>query len=680
MAKDYFTPRAEEANGKWQHLVKYCLDKYEGIKDSSYRNKTIDEIAESVKAYDQDEEPTNDPWPGASNIQLPLTTISSDNLEPRLVAGLVGKKPYIQFEEENDQKQDDQTEILEEFYNQELEDVVKAEELAGNITHQLLQEGTVYVECKYDLDETTRSDFVFFEDVMRKLAPQIQGMQKQAQMSQVAAMEAQALGDMETAQQYAEQARAIIAESRAMVPPQVGGIVVNPETGEPLTQDVNDTVFEGGKAEIIPFKDVFIPDVCDEWEKAPVIKKIYPTYADLKNMSKDTKGWMNVGPWLCNYEGEETLDQDQKSAVQEKEGVEVTSKSTIECIVCSVNYIYRKEEDADEKEQKDFTEQRWVATIALESKILIRLMPLRELNFKNEHLIKRLRLFPRKGKAYGRSLYSKLRAIQKGASKTFNTAINITEITMIPWFLYDDRAGLDRKQGGKESGVKLEIGKGIKVANVQGVLFPRFSINPDQLINWINLWVSFWERLLSIGDLQIGRQGQEKRTATETMAVIQEGNIKHNYQSSNIKDDFLSILRTIYDLYYQYMPLDKTFLWKGKRVQIPRALMRRRYKFRLTGSTDMSNKLIERKEKEDIYQLTAEDPNINPIWRSENLLRAYGFTDTAEAIHPNIRMICEKIMQLPGADKLAMEAIKEAEAMAANMEKQVKGQGGGRPQ
>ena len=71
MAKDYFTPRAEEANGKWQHLVKYCLDKYEGIKDSSYRNKTIDEIAESVKAYDQDEEPTNDPWPGASNIQLP---------------------------------------------------------------------------------------------------------------------------------------------------------------------------------------------------------------------------------------------------------------------------------------------------------------------------------------------------------------------------------------------------------------------------------------------------------------------------------------------------------------------------------------------------------------------------------------------------------------------------------
>ena len=93
----------KKQNGRYQHLVTYCLDLFETIEESEYRTKTIKEIRESIEAYDQVEQHTNDPWPGASNITLPLTTISNDNLAPRLASGLFGKQQYIRFEMENDE-------------------------------------------------------------------------------------------------------------------------------------------------------------------------------------------------------------------------------------------------------------------------------------------------------------------------------------------------------------------------------------------------------------------------------------------------------------------------------------------------------------------------------------------------------------------------------------------------
>uniref|UniRef100_A0A6M3JYR3 Putative structural protein n=1 Tax=viral metagenome TaxID=1070528 RepID=A0A6M3JYR3_9ZZZZ len=654
-----FTPNAEEANKGYKQLVEYCLELANQIKDSKYREKTITDISESNEAYDQIEKPTADPWEGASSIVLPLTTISCDNLEPRLVAGLVGKQPYVRFEMENDQKKDEQTEILETWFNQELQDVVGIEGFAGASVSQLLREGTIYSIPEYSLEEQTRRDFVFFEDVMKKIqvevAPQIQQAQVQAQqMSQV---------DPQGAQQLIA---GVQQELQAMTPKQIGGVVVDPQTGEPQFEDKTEVMFEGGRAEIIPFSDILIPDDIDDWELAPVIRRIRPTYIELMRDAEKKDGFIkkNIGPWLCDQEGSYDLSDEEQSPAQALDGIKVHAKKTIPCYECYVSYVKRDDDDDDEKELKSFEEQRLLVQIAEDSQIILRVIPLVEINFKNEHLIKRTRLFPRKGKSYGTSIYMKIRSIQKGASKTFNTAINVAEVTMIPWFLFTESTGLDKYK----DGIKLQAGKGIKVDSTEGLYFPKFSINPDQILKWIDLWVSFWERLISIGDLQVGRSGTKDTTATETMAVIQEGNIKHNYQSSSIREDFLCMIRTIFDLYYQHMPLNKTFLWNGKQVPIPRSVMRRKVKFRLTGSTDLSNKLIERKEKETFYQLTQNDMTINPVKKAEELVKAYGHTDTSEWVNPSIKMIVDMIMKTPGADQLVMQTLQQAAQMMAQGE------------
>jgi hypothetical protein len=628
----YFSPTADQANAGHKHLVEYCLNRYEDAKTSKYRAKKMEEIRLSIEEYEQDEKPTTEPWEGAANYSLPLTTISCDNLEPRMVAGLVGKRPVVRFEPENNQPQDEMTEILQTWYNQELENVIGVEEMARSAVHRILQEGTVYMLPYYDIDEAVRSDFTFQDDVEQMVIDDPVFSQEMAQNIE------KGLWTFEN------------------------GILMDVTAAEPVLRDYRESLFEGGRYDLVPFSDVYIPDDADDWEKTPVIRKVYPTYAQLRRDEANKSGYMNIGPWLCDQAGEETaMTQEQQSPAQKYDDVQVNGKKTIECIECSITYMYQRD-DGEEKDNPNFEEERMIAQIALDSKILIRLIPLRDIYHKNQLLLKRLRLFPEKGKSYGTGMAAKLKSIQKGASKTFNTALNIVDITMIPWWLYTENTGIKRRY---PRGIKLKAGIGLPVDSTDGLYFPRFSINPDQMINWINLWITFWERVTSIGDLQIGRQSDEKRTATETMAVIQEGNIKHNYQSTSIREDFLDVIRAIYDLYYQHMPFDKTFKWKGKEVRIPRALMRRIKKFVLTGATELSNKLIQRKEKEDLYNLTAQDPNVNPIKRAEELIKSYGHSDTTEWISPGIKAVTEAIAQDPKLGEAVAQFIQQAQQQAA---------------
>jgi len=617
----------KEMNGKWQHLVEYCLDLYEDIKASDYRQKKITEIEDSNNAYAQTETATTDPWDGASNICLPLTTISVDNLEPRLVAGMTGKKPYIEFEMESEQPKDEVTERLETWFNNELEEVVRIEDIAGDIAHGQQLDGTVYLLAEYDIEEVVRRDFL------------LEGQEG------------------ETPEEAEQAIRAMMSQGYQPI----NGVWVQPD-GEPVTIERKVPVFEGVTVKPIPFSDIYIPDDADDWEKTPVLRKVRPTYAELMRDKDTKKGYMNIGPWLVS-QGEKDIKSEDMTPVQSIDDVRVRAKEVIECLECSISYIYR-DENTDEEDITDFTEERLIATITLDKGVLIRLMLLRDVNYRNEHVIKRIRMYSERGKSYGTSVYGKMKSIQIGASKTFNMAINIAEVVLIPWFLFTDKVGLKGKVH------KLVPGQGIPVDDISGLYFPTFNINPSQMMSFMEPWLQFWERLLSIGDLQVGRPSQKATTATETMAVIQEGNIKHNYQTQSYREEYLSLIRTVYDLYYQNMPFDKTFLYNGEYVPIPRSDMVRPTKFRLTGSTELSNKLIERKENEDFYGFAASDPHgiFNPIKVAQDLVKSYGRTNVEEYINPTLNKISKVLQEMPEAAELFEQAVQETMQIAQRIE------------
>ena len=130
-------------NGKFQPLVDHCVNLYETFSKSTYRADKIKEMEKARKVYEQIADKTNFPFKDASNLVLPLLMITVDNLEPRIVAGLVGKDPIVNMELEGGGK-DEMVEVVKTFFNNELKNVVGIKGVAMQVVHDLLIDGTVY--------------------------------------------------------------------------------------------------------------------------------------------------------------------------------------------------------------------------------------------------------------------------------------------------------------------------------------------------------------------------------------------------------------------------------------------------------------------------------------------------------------------------------------------------------
>lgn len=622
---------AKQKNGEFQHFVDYCFKHVDACEESEYRGDKIELIRKAWMAYKQKADNANFPWKDASNTVLPLVTITSDNLEPRLVSNLVGKEPYARLEMDGITQQPDEVKIIEDWFNQELKHTVKIDSVARNVCKKAALEGTMYPVVGYDEDEVIRRDFAYAK------APVMDPNTGMPAMDPMGMPVMQETGDIE----------------------------FDPETGRPMTVDVAETIFSGGRVKYVAFSDVFVTDDAEDWENADVARRVYYTYAELQKKIGQP-GWMNIDADLLKSEStDREKTEDQQSPDESVDNARVRAQDYIECYECSMHYV-RQEEDQEKEDITDWTMERYLAVIAVDSRILIRLVPLREVNFKNEHLIKRVRLYPEEGKAYGTSLYEKMQAIQHGASDLFNMVINVATITMIPWFLYSDDAGFAGE-------VEIKPGKGVKCNDPSKVVFPRFNQNPRSYMVFIEMFMSLWERLGSIGDLQVGRLSQTKKdvTATETMAAIQEGNIKHNYQGMSLKEDFLAVIHTLYDLYYQNMPFDKKFAYRGQEVPIPRHLMRRRYRFELTGSTDFSNKVMKMQKAETKYTTLRQDPMLNPIPLIADYLESYDDDlDPQQYINPMVMQIMSLIEQNPELPQMMQMHVQGKQQQQMQMQQQ----------
>lgn len=583
-----------------ENLVKFCLDSYKEIGKSAYRKAMIALIQEAREVYEQISQDTEFPWPKASAEVLPFETITIDNLEPRLVAGLIGRDPIVAFKEVGGDL-DEIDEILQEWWNDELKDVIKINRIARNVVHTLLLEGTRFSIPKYDVPDKDeiRTDFQYTED----------------------------------------------------------GRIATDENQDPIIIEVSQDGFEGGKDEQIPFSAMFIADDVDtpeKWEKADKIREINYSYSELIQ-KKDSPGFIgkNIGTWLLPTKVQKRIQEEDKTPSQAVAGVDITGKDSIKCIECHISYPIHNLDEDDMDKLELYEQQKCIVTVAVESKLCIKRMLLRDINMNNQSIIQRIRLFPEEGRSYGTPIHGKMKAIQKGGSDIFNRMINVADIVLLPWYFYESGAGIsDDKQ-------KIMPGEGVEVEDIGKIMFPKWNIDIGQYIQLFNVFISLWERLSAMSEPRTGKPSEKQKTATEIMSVIEEGNVRFNYQSETFKEEFLSLIRILYDLYYQWMPYEKTIVHAEKEIPLPRMHMRRPYKFRLTGSTEKANRLIERKENEDIFQMTNQDPLINQKKIREDLLKSYGRDNVEDYISPEINQVIEAFMAAPEQVMAVMQPIME---------------------
>lgn len=602
---------ADQKNGKYKQLVTYCLKLFDSFSTSSYRKARNDEIDASYKAYKQVSDAKSFPWEGCSNNVLPYTMITVDSLEPRLLAGVTGAEPYVDFGPKDDLEEAERAYIdtLEKWFNDELKLTVRWVDTARRIVHRLLMEGSAFVEPQYIKRDKKRRIYEYDEEAKRTK--------------------------------------------------------INQETKTYQTADENETVFEGGEVNLLPWTDCYWPDdvgTIEEWEECDkVIIRRY-TYAELMR-NNGTSGWMNIDADLLPFKKK----KEAKSPNQKAEGVEVTGKEVIECLECHVLFpvAAMTDKEDEEKERKNWEEERFIVTIAKESQIVVRFRNNIDPCFTNDSIVKRVRLYGNDDETCGYPVFSKMKSIQEGASDFFNRFMDMVVITMIPWYFYKKGKGITGPQ-------TLFPGKGIGMEEPREVVFPRFSLGPGEFAFVNEIFKDLWARAVSIDDPQLGRASDKGSTATEILSIIQEGNIKHEYMAKSFKDEILALLKGLYDMYYQWMPDDEVIKFQNETVQFPREAMRRFNMFRLTGSTAQANALIERKEAEDLSMIVTSNPAFasmaNPMTLLEDILKTYGKENAEKYINPVIGAIMQMYQIAPDETEAALQQVAEA------LQQQIEGQ------
>ena len=639
----------EEAEGREQEtaagerelfseLGRYLESLYRRYSASQAFGDAIKIAKESRDYYDVTAEATNFPWPNASNIKTPLTRIAVDETEPRLVGSVVSPDPLVSFKALPNPVfglTEDQMrtfgKVVEEFFDIVLKHEVKVEDWIPFLINNLLLDGTTYQLASWELEKRLVKQIAFGED----------GQPIPGGPGSTAAYE---------------------------------------------KEEVERVVFEGVKVEVIPFEHVFLADDVDdeEWETRPVL-----VYRGLYNLAQLERMWQEQEGWVVSLEelaeevaepvGEEDTAAQQAAATMSDFEVLPDYLRPLECYLAFVKWRLHPEQG----------EEDLIVLVSKKSWRVLRI--LRQIDVVDDNLrpLRRQRMFPKQGLSWGKPLYHACKGLQICVDSLWNRCVNSADITITPWFFY--RQSMAYEGAGN---LTVSPGQGIGIPSIEDVLFPNLSqFNPLGFVPLIGQLITFWERVFNVSDYFQGREsavvGKKGSTATGTLAVLQEGKVKHDYQGNRFKRQFEKLLELIFSLYKSNVREEKFQELTGDYV--PLIMLHHPYTLILKSGDATTNRFMARQELESFVTGVAPMWDLfNPMFFAEQYSREYRY-DPKETIDPELNRIVQqyrfvkaegqKLAQMTGmpeeqARNVIAERGQTAEAIMQGLQEQVKGAAG----
>jgi len=583
-----------ELRDRLNKLALHIRGLYNAYNGSSTRKRILDMVKESRKCYYQEAQSTNFPWPNASNMISPLTTMGVDEVEPRLVAAVIGREPYIKAKytlgggaNKQEAKQ------VTDFDNYVLEHKVKVKELVPQFIHEMLIDGTIYPVISWDTQEK-----------------------------------------------------------------RVSRLVADPSAEIGASKQVLMQKTSGPRVELIPVEFVWhADDINDEdWEQSDVIRYIGNiTIGEIKERSQQEPGWLLPEDW-------------QKYAASSK-----TIKTTQQSTEGTQDYIYAYEENQRPIEFLeayvkyslfDDKSEDLVVLLALDTFEIFRVREQIDIIDENIKPIRRMRFLKRRGISWGYPLYTLIAGIQLGVDAMWNRCVNSADITMTPWgFVKRGALGLLQNK------VQVYPGSLIEVDNPEAINLPNLTqFQPQQFVPLILQYISFFERTLNVSDFMQGREsalvGKKGSTATGTLAILQEGKIKHEYRGGLTHNEFLELFKNIHDLCVSNMPIEEHIKIAGS--PILHYSSSSDISFILEGSDLTNNRFVSRQETES-FAVTMQPfmEVLNPVAMVEDILESYE-KEERDYIDPELnQLVTQFIMQRRNAKEMIQMGIPPDMAKAA---------------
>lgn len=238
-----------------------------------------------------------------------------------------------------------------------------------------------------------------------------------------------------------------------------------------------------------------------------------------------------------------------------------------------------------------------------------------------------LKYIPIPGRWAAIGLGDQMAAINLEVNTIINYVNNNQELINNPFYFYEPTAlTADTK---KLQGIRP--GQGIPVMSVQGILFPTFTQQPSNNMEIMTSLLMFGDRL-TISPMNAGSTQMKNapRTARGTLAMLGEGHVKTDMLITRMQNGpWMELMEQIFGLYQSRMSDEKWYYvtrsdGKAAPTRITQRIMRGRYEFSFKGNTVNTNKEVLRNMAQVRYSTLmtnpdyATDPNVR-----QNLTRDF---------------------------------------------------------
>jgi len=383
--------------------------------------------------------------------------------------------------------------------------------------------------------------------------------------------------------------------------------------------------FDGPKMMLISLEHVWLADDVDDedWEAATVFRYVDEyTVDELKARAESGEaGWI--------IDNLDSIGTSEKVRTGEQEIRETSQEEVIETAKTLEAYF-------------TFGAGKWVALIDKDSFKILRLRPQSQVFGADIKPLRRFCVIREEGVSWGDTVFDIVRGVQEGSDAMWNRCVNSADITMTPWGFYK------RGMSGAQTVLQVYPGALIPTDDPSAYTFPNLGgFKPSEFVPLIQIYQTFWQRLTTsdyMQGLESQLTGKKGSTATGTLAILQEGKIKHEYRGTLLQYSFLELMVVIYNFIAENMPQQDVLAITGKPVlQIALSYS---YQFGLGPSSVTANRFVDRKETEDFMMVMQPFMSLlNPMALLNDILRSYG-KRPEDYIDPELNQLVQQYLAI----------------------------------
>lgn len=209
-------------------------------------------------------------------------------------------------------------------------------------------------------------------------------------------------------------------------------------------------------------------------------------------------------------------------------------------------------------------------------------------------------------------LGDQMAAINLEVNTIINYVNNNQELINNPFYFYEPTA----LTADTKALTSIRPGMGIPVMSVQGIMFPTFSQQPLANMEIMTSLLMFGDRL-TISPMNSGSTQMKNapRTARGTLAMLGEGHVKTDMLITRFQSGpWTELMEQLFGLYQEFMPDERWYYitrgkGEGRPNRVSKRMMRGRYEFVFKGNTVNTNKEVLRSMAQVRYNTLMTNPD-----------------------------------------------------------------------